>query len=94
MDMVQDDVQAILRFSGRVQGVGFRYTVRQIASGYAITGTVRNVSDGSVECIAEGTRKEIKAFLADILTEMARYIHDHSCQYAPATSQYTGFGII
>jgi acylphosphatase len=92
--MVQEDVQAILRFSGRVQGVGFRYTARQIAASYAVTGTARNVSDGSVECIVEGTRKEINAFLADILTEMARYIRDHSTQWAPATGQFTGFGII
>jgi acylphosphatase len=36
-------------YSGRVQGVGFRYTVKQIASGYEITGFVRNLPDGRVE---------------------------------------------
>ena len=93
MDMPQPDVHAILRFTGRVQGVGFRYTVCQIASGYAITGTVRNVSDGSVECVAEGTKAEINAFLADLLAEMGRHVRDHSCQWAPATGQFSGFGV-
>ena len=49
-------------YSGRVQGVGFRFTVRQLACGYDVTGTVRNLPDGQVELVAEGARAELKAF--------------------------------
>ena len=49
-------------YSGRVQGVGFRYTVKTVASGFEVTGTVRNLPDGRVELVAEGARDELKAF--------------------------------
>jgi len=58
--------RVIVWYSGRVQGVGFRATVRQIACGYEVTGTVRNLPDGRVEVIAEGTKKELEAFLEGI----------------------------
>ena len=92
--MSRPDVQAILRFTGNVQGVGFRYTARQVASGYAITGTVRNCPDGTVECLAEGTRKEIQAFVDDLHVEMGRYIRDCTCQWAPAAGRFTDFRVI
>ena len=41
-------------YSGRVQGVGFRYTAKTVAAGFEISGIVRNLSDGRVELIAEG----------------------------------------
>ena len=49
-------------YTGRVQGVGFRYTTKNVALGYEVTGTVRNLSDGRVELIAEGQREELEAF--------------------------------
>lgn len=49
-------------YSGRVQGVGFRYTARNVATGYEITGIVRNLPDGRVELLAEGIREELEAF--------------------------------
>jgi acylphosphatase len=38
-----------LLYSGRVQGVGFRYTVKSVANGFELTGIVRNLPDGRVE---------------------------------------------
>lgn len=53
-------------YSGRVQGVGFRYTVKQIAAGFDVTGWVRNLPDGTVETFAVGTLDEVDAFLAAV----------------------------
>ena len=41
-------------YSGRVQGVGFRYTAKSVATGFEVTGTVRNLPDGAVAVEAEG----------------------------------------
>ena len=57
-------------YSGRVQGVGFRYTVKKVVSGFEVTGTVRNLPDGRVELIAEGAKDELSAFRQGILTEV------------------------
>ena len=46
-------------FEGRVQGVGFRFTAREIAQDLGITGWVKNLSDGRVELVAEGTRARV-----------------------------------
>lgn len=53
-------------FEGRVQGVGFRYQVKQIAMGFEVTGWVRNLPDGRVEMEAMGHGDEVAAFLTAI----------------------------
>lgn len=53
-------------YEGRVQGVGFRYTVKRIASGYDVSGEVRNLPDGRVELRAEGEPQEVDDFLQAI----------------------------
>jgi acylphosphatase len=63
-----------VHYSGRVQGVGFRYTARQIAEGYAVSGHVRNLPDGTVELVAEGETDQVEAFLAAVAQRMAGYI--------------------
>ena len=52
--------------SGRVQGVGYRYFACRAASSCGVTGTVRNLADGSVEAIAEGDRSALDAFRAEL----------------------------
>src|SRR5258706_14281230 len=53
-------------YSGRVQGVGFRYTVKSVASGFELTGAVRNLPDGRVELFAEGAGDELQVFAQSI----------------------------
>jgi acylphosphatase len=49
-------------YAGHVQGVGFRYTVRHLAGGFQVSGFVRNLADGRVEVVAEGTPAELTGF--------------------------------
>jgi acylphosphatase len=50
-------------YDGHVQGVGFRFTVRQIAKGFDVTGWVRNLPDGRVELQVAGEQDEVRAFV-------------------------------
>jgi acylphosphatase len=61
-------------YSGQVQGVGFRYTARGLAEGYAVTGFVKNNPDGRVELVAEGDMAEVERFLEAIRQQMDGYI--------------------
>lgn len=85
--------QKIIHFSGTVQGVGFRYTACRAAGNYDVAGTVRNLPDGRVECVVEGRRAEIDAFLADLTGRMAGYIRGRSEQSAPCTGRFSGFHV-
>ena len=50
-------------YEGNVQGVGFRWTVRHTATGFDVTGWVRNLPDGRVELQVTGEENEVRAFL-------------------------------
>lgn len=81
-------------YSGTVQGVGFRYTVRSVARGFEVTGQVRNLPDGRVELIAEGERAELEAFRRAIRDAgLAHFIHDEQVSWSPAQGQWRGFEI-
>lgn len=58
-------------FEGRVQGVGFRYTTKDLARGFDVLGTVRNLPDGSVELIISGEGEEMEEFLRDLTEDSA-----------------------
>jgi acylphosphatase len=82
-----------IRFTGRVQGVGFRYTTSRIAEQFPVTGWVRNLADGSVQCVVEGATDEIERFLAAVRTSMADNIAEAEVRPAPATGEFDGFTI-
>jgi acylphosphatase len=74
-------------YSGRVQGVGFRYTVRTVA--------VRNLPDGRVELIAEGPRNELEAFSDAIRgAGLAGFIRDEKADWSAAQNNFKGFEIV
>ena len=80
-------------YSGRVQGVGFRYTARHIAQSYVVTGFVRNRDDGRVELVAEGLPVELDRFLADISERMGSNIREALVTRGQPTGQYSSFEI-
>lgn len=56
-------MRVAVRYTGRVQGVGFRATAREVAGGFAVAGFVRNEADGGVWLEVQGEGDEVEAFL-------------------------------
>ena len=82
-------------YSGLVQGVGFRYTARTVAAGFEITGAIRNLPNGGVELVAEGSREELDAFrLAVQNAGLAGFIRDEKVDWADAKNEFRGFEIV
>lgn len=80
-------------FHGRVQGVGFRYSTQSVAQGFEVSGYVRNLADGTVECVAVGAETEVDAFIAKVAEVMARNIDRLERSRQAAAAQYEGFQI-
>jgi acylphosphatase len=80
-------------YGGHVQGVGFRYTVRQVAQRYPVTGFVRNLPDGRVELVVEGAPGDLDRFMATIAERMSGYIRDLKVDVRPAIGEFEGFEI-
>ena len=80
-------------YSGRVQGVGFRYTTARIAANYSVNGFVRNMMDGRVEIVVEGEKSNVQAFLDAVTGEMNGYIRDARIIDEPDAGKLTGFDI-
>lgn len=63
MPGMSDVLQLHAVFRGRVQGVGFRWTILDHAEGFRLSGTVQNLKDGSVEVYAQGSKEVLEAFI-------------------------------
>ena len=82
-------------YSGRVQGVGFRYTVKTVTTGFEVAGTVRNLLDGRVELIAEGARAELEEFRQAIRDAgLENFIQKEEVRWTEATNEFRGFEIV
>lgn len=81
-------------YSGSVQGVGFRYTVKTVATGFEVTGTVRNLSDGRVELVAEGAKEELDEFRKAIRDSgLEHFIQKEDVSWSEAQNEFRGFEI-
>lgn len=81
-------------YTGRVQGVGFRWTTSNIARGYEVAGTVANLTDGTVELVAQGTRPAVEAFLAEVAFAMRENIAETQTEELTVQDDLTGFRIL
>jgi acylphosphatase len=85
--------QVHVYYSGRVQGIGFRFTTERIAQESDIVGWVRNLADGRVELVAEAGEDSLNEFLRQINTVFGRYIKDVQINWEPATGEFREFGV-
>lgn len=82
-------------FEGRVQGVGFRYTVKDLSRGFDVCGWVKNLPDGNVELQVMGEPDEVASFIREIVVEspVAHHIKNHYTDRIPLMENITGFRI-
>jgi acylphosphatase len=80
-------------YSGKVQGVGFRFTVKDIADQLGVRGWAKNLSDGRVEVLAEAEEPVLKDFLDKVHEYFSRYIRSEETQWEPAVNDFKDFNI-
>lgn len=82
-------------FEGRVQGVGFRYTVKDLSRGFDVCGWVKNCPDGTVELAVMGENAEVESFIKEIAeeSEVAHHIKNMTVVKIPLLENCVGFRI-
>jgi acylphosphatase len=84
---------ATVFFTGRVQGVGFRYQALQVAKGYEVSGFVMNLPDGRVQLEAEGAVAEVRDFVVAVQERMEGYVRKVEQTETKRAAQFQGFSI-
>ncbi|MFA5411135.1 MAG: acylphosphatase [Candidatus Omnitrophota bacterium] len=85
--------QVHVYYTGRVQGVGFRFSAEEIARSLGVLGWVKNLRDGRVELAAEAEEEVLRDFLERLNLYFARYIQDVDVEWREARGEFQGFGI-
>jgi acylphosphatase len=86
-------VGRLVRYSGQVQGVGFRYTTADMARDHPVTGYVKNLDDGRVELYVEGKPAAVDKFLEAVRTYWKRNIEKEQKEEKSAGGKYRRFEI-
>src|SRR5438034_1858800 len=89
-DHVATSHRRVYHFSGRVQGVGFRYTAKNIALAHNVQGYVRNLPDGRVELVMEGPDVEMDQIVETVKQKMEGFIGNVAASTEPATGEVQG----
>lgn len=80
-------------YSGRVQGVGFRFTAQGFATRCGVVGFVHNLPDGRVQLIAEGSPAALDRLLTMIADEMNPFVRNTQSTVSPAVGEFSDFEI-
>ena len=93
MSAAQDVHHETVLFSGRVQGVGFRYTALQLAREYEVAGYVQNLPDGRVRAETEGDAQEVDKFIGAIEERMRGFVRKVERTSQRRAPQFVGFTV-
>lgn len=80
-------------YSGRVQGIGFRFTAERLAVDLGLSGWVRNLPDNRVELLCEGREEDLHKLMGKIDDALSRYILRKEVNWTPASGEFAGFEI-
>ena len=86
-------IQAHIFYSGMVQGIGFRYTAQRLAADLKLAGWVRNLSDGRVEILAEGSENDVEELMRRIADHFGGYIKEKEVNFKAAQGTFKNFQI-
>lgn len=89
----EGSIRRTLYFSGKVQGVGFRFNAESIASRFTVTGYVRNLADGRVELVAEGDKSEVDRFQKSLEQSMNGHIEHVDAKDSIPSCEFLSFRI-
>ncbi len=87
-------VRAHIHFRGTVQGVGFRYTTLSFAHQLTLTGWVKNLPDGRVEALIEGSRDKIEELLFKLKGQFGPYIKEQNVDWLMPQGKFDKFSIV
>jgi acylphosphatase len=86
-------IRATVIYTGRVQGVGFRWQVNQIAKFFSCSGFVKNLSDGTVKLVVEGTSKEVRDMVEKVNDRLQDYWHEIKIDERAGAAHFSEFSI-
>jgi len=93
-DAPKKAVARMVYYSGMVQGVGFRATVRDIAQMHPVTGWVKNLDDGRVQLLVEGKEEDVKKFLDAVRSYWKKQIDKEQVEQKEPTGMHRGFSVV
>jgi acylphosphatase len=80
--------------SGRVQGVGFRHFTRKNAENLGVTGWVKNLSDGRVEAVFQGSEEQIEELIQRCKKgPVASYVQNIEIEKNSGEEDYKNFSV-
>jgi len=80
-------------FTGRVQGVGFRWSAHKVAQGFPVRGFVKNLPDGRVQMVVEGEMSAARSFLAAVQERMATCVESCEITEKQGPPKFTEFSL-